>query len=172
MRKVAIFIDHENLVKTSEEILKEKYNIEALLEEARKEGQMIMGKAYVPFLPDSPAKNSYLYNFYKNGIEPVYSPSYSQSKNSQMKSLGDPMLICDVMQSLYEHPAIDVFFICSGDKDIIPLLRKIAQKGRDVVVIGVASRSAQALIEECEHLKFKFIDYEKIHRPIRKSRKD
>ncbi|MCD6318153.1 NYN domain-containing protein [Candidatus Aerophobetes bacterium] len=166
MKKVAIFIDHENLVHSSEKVIGEKYNIEVLLEEANKEGRVIIGKVYVPFLPDSFKRNSYLYNFHKNGIDPVYTPSYEQSNNGEVKSLGDPMLICDVMQSLYEYPQIDVFVICSGDKDMVPLIRKLAQMGKEVLVIGVAATSAQILINECSRLKFRYQDYQEMHRPI------
>lgn len=166
MKKVGIFIDHENLAYSSKDVIKEDYNIEVLLARAKEEGRVIMGKAYVPFLPDSSARNGKLYKFHKSGIDPVYTASYEIGRTGKSKSLGDSMLMCDVMESLYERPAIDVFVICSGDKDVIPLLRKIAEQGKDVVVIGVRPTSALALIEECRRLEFRFEDYLELHRPI------
>lgn len=164
MRKVGIFIDHENLSLSLIETKKgRQYNIEALMERAREEGRVIVGKAYVPFLPNTPGRNNYDYKFYKNGVDPVYTPVY------ESKSLGDPMLICDVMEILCENQNIDIFIICSGDKDVVPLLRKIAEKGKEAIVIGVGPTSAQILCEECDNLKFRFEDYLSLHRPVPRS---
>lgn len=166
MKKIAIFIDHENLVRSSQVLIKENYNINVLFSRAKEEGRVVLGKAYVPFIADTFKGNRMLYAFRTSGIDPVYTPSYRVGESGEMKSLGDSMLICDVMSCLYEHPAIDVFIICSGDKDIIPLLRKIAERGKDAVVIGVEPTSALALVKECDRLDFKFEDYLQLHKPI------
>ncbi len=169
MKKVAIFIDHENMARCSETFIGETYNIGVLLDRGKEEGRVVVGKAYVPFVADTLGRSKYLYNFYKNGIEPVYTPSYKTGRDDGSKSIGDPLLLCDVMETLYEREIIDVFIICSGDKDIIPLIRKIAEKGKDCLVIGVAPASAQFLIEECNRLGFRFEDYAVLHKPIFKS---
>jgi len=166
MKKVAIFIDHENLVNTFHPAIRENYNIDVLLNRAKEEGRVIVAKVYVPFGPDSKGRNRYLFTFYDHGIEPVYTPSYSTGKSGPLKSLGDPMLTCDAMEILYERPAVNVFILCSGDKDIIPLLRKIVEHGKDVVVIGVAEATARALVDECKRLNVPLEDYGVLHQPI------
>ena len=167
MKKVAIFIDHENLAHSSQVRIKESYNVSVLFGRAKEEGRVVLGKAYVPFIADTFKGDRMLYIFRRSGIDPIYTPSYPVGKSGEMKSLGDPMLICDVMSCLHERPIIDIFIICSGDKDMIPLLRKIAERGKDVVVIAVEQTSALALVKECARLDFRFEDYLQLHKPIR-----
>lgn len=123
-------------------------------------------------LPESP-KHLGMYAAHERGIVPVYAPAYqSNYANSgessycdgtalptpKFKSLCDPMLICDAMEALYENRNIDFFVLVSSDKDFIPLIRKIAEKGKEACVIGLGM-DAFYLIKECERLGFDFLDY-------------
>ena len=147
-KKVALFIDHENICKI---LQKEKgiwkYDIQALIDRVKGEGILRIAKAY---MVTSRNTSEYLYELSKRGIEPIYTPE------DRGKSLGDPMFITDVMEVLYEMPFIEKFIICTCDKDIIPLLKKLALKNKEVLVLGIDSSTSEFLINECSRLGFKF----------------
>ncbi len=160
-RGVALFIDHYNILDGCKKIGINNYNYAVLVEAANKEGQMVLGRVYL--LTDrSNVEN--LYKFFEFGIEPVYAPQYRTGDGDKSKSLADPMLVCDIMQTLYERPFIETFVIVSGDKDFIPVIRRIAEHGKRVIVIGVEASTADPLIEECNRLNFDFLDYTDMHR--------
>ena len=96
----------------------------------------------------------------EKGIKPVSVPRdwhiNEKGEKEYHKSLGDPMLITDVMKILYEMPHIDFFIIISSDKDIIPLLHILAYKGKKCIVGGFENAS-DFLKSECTRLGFKFV---------------
>ena len=153
-RSVALFIDHYNILNG----YGKNYDYDVLVEAANKEGQMVFGRVYL--LTDRSSKEM-LYEFFKRGIEPVYAPQYNT------KSLADPMLVCDIMQTLYERPFIETFVIVSGDKDFIPVIRKISEHGKRAIVIGVEGSTAPSLTDECTRLNFECCDYENLYREFK-----
>ena len=68
------------------------------------------------------------------------------------------MLMCNALEALYKNPSIDVFVLVTCDKDFIPLLRKIAENEKEVIVIGM-EKYARFLRDECDRLGFAFLDY-------------
>ncbi|RLG29804.1 hypothetical protein DRO03_06305 [Methanosarcinales archaeon] len=54
--------------------------------------------------------------------------------------------------------------IVSGDKDFIPLIRKIAEHGKRAIVVGVKGSTSYPSIKECDRLHFDFLNYSDIHR--------
>lgn len=160
-RGVALFIDHYNIHIGCNNMNIGRYNFDVLVEAANKEGQMVFGRVY---LRTDRSSNDLLYEFFKRGVEPIYSPEYPKKSENDSKSLADPMMVCDIMQTLYERSFIETFVIVSGDKDFIPVIRKISEHGRQVIVIGVGDSTADSLIKECNRLHFDFLDYTDIHR--------
>jgi len=64
-------------------------------------------------------------------IEPVHSlPASESGKNST-----DIRLVIDAMDLLHEQP-IDCFWIVSGDRDFMPLVRRLKQSGKTMVGTG------------------------------------
>jgi len=162
MRGVALFIDHYNILDGCSKDIG-LYNFDVLVEVANKEGQMVFGRVYL--LTDR-SNNKMLYEFFKRGIEPIYSPEYPKKNENDSKSLADPMMVCDIMQTLYERPFIETFVIVSGDKDFIPAIRKISEHRKRAIVIGVEGSTADSLIDECNRLHFDFLNYIDIHRDL------
>lgn len=64
------------------------------------------------------------------------------------------MMICDVIESLYEKPEIETYVLLTGDKDFLPVIREIASKGKEMILINVSQTEARCLIEECERFGF------------------
>ncbi|MEA1868715.1 MAG: NYN domain-containing protein [Euryarchaeota archaeon] len=163
---VALFIDHYNILDGCDNVGIPGYNYDVLAEVASKAGQMVFGRVYLVTDGTSGGK---LYKFFELGIEPVYTPQYRAGDEDKSKSLADPMMVCDIMQTLYERPFIKTFVIVSGDKDFIPVTRKISEHGKQAIIIGVERSTAQALTTECARLNFKFLTYETLHRDFKRS---
>ncbi len=160
MKNVALFIDHENInmglkskVELTEYSRDVKYSlakIYTILAKKIDNYRIVVCKYYAPYNPHTNEKP------YELGAEHIYIPKLSG------KSMADPMWICDIMETLYEK-AIDVFVIVSADKDMIPLLRKLAAKNKEIYVITGSSDNTTVsgdLTVECGRLKITLIDYE------------
>ena len=160
-RGVALFIDHYNILDGCSNVGIPGYTYDVLVEVASKAGQMVLGRVY---LVTDRSSTGMLHKFFEFGIEPVYAPEYKTGDDEKRKSLADPMMVCDIMQTLYERPFIKTFVIVSGDKDFIPLIRKIAEHGKRAIVIGVEGSTSYPLIKECDRLHFDFLNYSDIHR--------
>ncbi len=158
---VALFIDHYNILDGCNNVGIPGYTYDVLVEVASKAGQMVLGRVY---LVTDRSSAGMLHKFFEFGIEPVYAPEYKTGDDEKRKSLADPMMVCDIMQTLYERLFIKTFVIVSGDKDFIPLIRKIAEHGKRAIVIGVEGSTSYPLIKECDRLHFDFLNYSDIHR--------
>jgi len=165
-RGVALFIDHYNILNGCNKAGIGSYNYDALVEVASKAGQVVLGRVY---LVTDRSSAGMLHKFFEFGIEPVYTPEYDTGDEDRPKSLADPMMVCDIMQTLYERPFIKTFVIVSGDKDFIPVMRKISEHGKRAIVIGVENSTAKSLTTECARLNFRFLAYETMHRDIKSS---
>ncbi len=177
MKNVALFIDHENFnnsfkskaEKDEDESYSRTYRqpksgsirytpskITEILMSKIGTFRIAVGKLYAMICPKFSKEN--IYSF---GIEFEYAPVFFT------KSMADPMWICDIMETLYEK-SIDVFVIVSSDRDMIPVLRKLAAKNKEIyVIIGSLNKISESdntsvsdiLINECKRLNITVIDY-------------
>ena len=161
--KVALFIDNDNIEVSCLNTINEPYDYDILVKECGKYGRIVLSKVFL----DTIIKGRRQFELFKRGIEPIYAPCYSDKDGTTKKSLADPMIICEVMRTLYEKPHIDTFVIVSGDKDFVPLIRTIAQHHdkKRLIVIGVYDSTADLVIDECDRYEeAKFLDYILLHR--------
>jgi len=161
--KVALFIDNDNIEISCFNTINEPYDYDILIKEVEKYGRIVLSKVFL----DTITKGRRQFELFKRGIEPVYAPCYSDKDGTPKKSLVDPIIICDVMRTLYEKPHIDTFVIVSGDKDFVPLIRTIAQHHdkKRLIVIGVYDSTADLVIDECARYEEAiFLDYIFLHR--------
>ena len=75
----------------------------------------------------------------ENGVEPVQVFSFSTA----VKNAADIELVVDTMSLASEAPWIEVFVIVSGDGGFVPLIRKLHQLGKFVIVIANNERDDQ-----------------------------
>jgi len=134
--KVALFIDNDNIEVSCFNTINEPYDYDILIKECAKYGRIVLSKVFL----DTITKGRRQFELFKRGIEPVYAPCYSDKDGTMKKSLADPMIICEVMRTLYEKPHIDT-------------------------VIGVYDSTADLVIDECDRYEeAKFLDYILLHR--------
>lgn len=157
-KNVALFIDYDNIRLGSKN---KQLDLNVIVERVNEIGALVIGKSYITISDTYQGIAGLLKWHYNCGIEPIFTPVYDVIINgaSKRKSLGDPMLFCDAMEILCEKQEIDVFVIVSSDKDMIPLLRHIAKKGKEVLIIGITEITADVLRVEYDRLGFVFEDY-------------
>lgn len=150
---VALFIDHDNMSQCGKDIgISLGYDFDILIEICKKYGRIVFARAYGNLERKE-------YELFKRGIEPIYTPYdvYDGTK----KSLADPMIICDILQALYEISYIDTFVIATNDRDFVPVILNISKykDKKHVIVIGFDNNISKRLIDACTYLDFEFCDY-------------
>jgi uncharacterized LabA/DUF88 family protein len=149
---VALFIDHENLFLSGRKYgISNGYDFDKLIKLSKKYGRLVL--AYV-----FGAEGNKQYEFFRLGVEPKFTPYDSH------KSLADPMMICEILCTLYERPDINVFIIATSDKDFIPVLLHLSKNKdrKNVIVVGFAETAGTLIIDVCTNLNFNFLEYKNI----------
>lgn len=131
---VALFIDWDNLViSTAADLGGAAPDLKRIVQKAQQYGVVLLAKAYAEWQ----TTNDKL-NVYRTGVEPVYAPTFRFETEATMrgKSLADPCMVADIVDSLHLFPMINTYVIVTGDKDMIPVVRLGQLRGKKVVVIG------------------------------------
>ncbi|HVC35348.1 MAG TPA: NYN domain-containing protein [Chloroflexota bacterium] len=134
---VGLFIDWDNLaISTAVDFAGAVPDVRAIVKAAQRFGTVLLARAYAEWNVSSERLS-----VYRAGIEPVYAPTFrfeadSGANGSRGKSLADPCLVTDCIDTLHLMPEINVFVLVSGDKDMIPIVRLAQLRGKRVAVIG------------------------------------
>lgn len=151
---LAAFIDNDNIVKGIEDQYQSSsvqgYDIEKIVEYLKDEGELRIGRVYFnPSDFENVKKKSLLHRFNINLIEPRFTDTYKH------KSLADPNMVWDIAEVFHNHPEIEKFAIISGDKDFLPIMRKLHAAGKDGILIYVDGSEAKDLQETAENIGWK-----------------
>lgn len=149
---LAAFIDNDNIISGIEEQYDNmrSYNIDKLTEFLRDEGDLKFGKVYFNPSVFDLRKKGLLHKFTMNLLEPVYTDTYKYENGS--KSLADPKMVWDIAKVCYEKPEIKKFAIVSGDKDFLPVIRRLHAEGKDGVLMYVDGTEAYDLRKTAEDI--------------------
>ncbi|HLZ09411.1 MAG TPA: NYN domain-containing protein, partial [Chloroflexota bacterium] len=134
---VALFIDWDNLaISTAVDFAGAVPDVRAIVRAAQRSGTVLLARAYAEWNVSSDRLS-----VYRAGVEPVYAPTFrfEPEPGSQVprgKSLADPCLVTDCIDTMHLMPAVNIFCLVSGDKDLIPIVRLAQLRGKRVVVIG------------------------------------
>jgi hypothetical protein len=134
---VALFIDWDNLaISTAVDFAGAVPDVRAIVKAAQRFGTVLLARAYAEWNVSSERLS-----VYRAGVEPVYAPTFRfeaepSGSGSRGKSLADPCLVTDCIDTLHIMPEINVFVLVSGDKDMIPIVRLAQLRGKRVAVIG------------------------------------
>src|SRR5579884_939166 len=133
---VGLFIDWDNLaISTAVDFAGAVPDVRAIVKAAQRFGTVLVARAYSEWNVSSERLS-----VYRAGVEPVYAPTFrfetDPGGGSRGKSLADPCLVTDCIDTLHLMPEINVFVLVSGDKDLIPIVRLAQLRGKRVAVIG------------------------------------
>ncbi len=155
-RKLAIFIDFENIAMGVREAKYKSFEIGLVLERLVEKGKIMVKRAYA----DWGKYTEYKRAFHESAIELIDIPHRSYSgKNS-----ADIRMVVDAMDLSYSKDHIDTFVIASGDSDFSPLVSKLRENNKFVIGLGVKNSSSDLLVSNCDE----FIYYEDLVRGIKK----
>lgn len=151
---VALFIDFENVYISVRQVYKQNPNFEVIVEKAEEYGRLIISRAFADWAHYQRITNA----LYANGIEPVYVPTYYYGQNPQyshaIKNSVDIHMVIESMRTLYTHDNISTYVFVTGDRDFIPLMNAVRQKGKKVIVIGVAEAASSHLAQSADEFFF------------------
>jgi uncharacterized protein (TIGR00288 family) len=155
-RKLALFIDFENIARGVKEAQYKQFEVKLVLERLLEKGKIVVRRAYA----DWSRFTEYKRPFHEWAIELIDVP---QSRYSG-KNSADIRMVVDALDLAYGKSHIDAFALVSGDSDFSPLVSKLRENDRYVIGLGVKSSSSDLLVSNCDE----FIFYEDL---IRESRK-
>ena len=138
VRNIAVFIDFENFAR------QETFNAHQLIERLKERGRLIVKKAYADWGRFAKYKRQML----ENSIELTEMPSHGQKgKNS-----ADIKLVVDAIETAITKPYIDTFVVVSGDSDYTPLISKLREYNKYVIVVGEERAVSELLKGYCDEL--------------------
>ena len=157
-RKLAVFIDFENIALGVREAKYKSFEVNLMLTRLVEKGKIMVKRAYA----DWEKYTEYKRAFHEAAIELIEIPRRSYSgKNS-----ADIRMVVDAMDLSYSKEHIDTFVIASGDSDFSPLVSKLRENNKFVIGLGVKNSSSELLVANCDE----FIYYEDLVRGIKKPR--
>ena len=155
-KKLALFIDFENIALGVREAKYDKFHINLILERLLEKGKIVVKKAYA----DWERYSEYKRPFHEAAIELIDIPhKYYSGKNS-----ADIRMVVDALDLQYSKSHIDIFVIASGDSDFSPLVSKLKENNKSVIGVGVKNSSSELLVDNCDE----FIYYEDLVRSVQK----
>jgi len=156
-RKIALFIDFENIAIGVTDAKYKKFEVALLLERLLEKGKIVVKRAYSDWdkFPD------YKRELHEAAIELIEIPGRVYSgKNS-----ADIRMVVDAMDMAWSKDHINIFVVASGDSDFSPLVSKLKENDKYVIGVGVKNSSSDLLIDNCDE----FIFYEDLVRGTQKA---
>ena len=155
-RKLALFIDFENIARGIKDAQYKGFEIKLVLERLVEKGKIMVKRAYA----DWNRYTEYKRPFHEAAIELIDIP---QSRYSG-KNSADIRMVVDAMDLCYAKEHIDTFAVVSGDSDFSPLVSKLRENDKYVIGLGVKNSSSELLVANCDE----FIFYEDLTREAKK----
>ena len=144
---IALFIDYENIHWT----MVREYHLEpeisrfiaVLKEKAGQLGKVSYVAAYADF--DNPDFHGLQTDFQRNNVETrhVFSKTYSDTTR---KNAADIEMSLDAQEMAWTRTDIEQFVLVCGDRDFIPVVKRLQQKGKGVHVIGLRVSTSRDLL--------------------------
>lgn len=146
MKKIAIFVDVQNIYYTTRQTYSRQFNYRKLWQRISTEGDIVSAKAYATHRNDD--KQLKFQDALKHiGFEVKLKP-YIQRKDGSAKGDWDVGITIDVLEAA---PDIDTVILLSGDGDFDLLLYKIKKDyGVSTEVYGVPTLTANSLIQTAD----------------------
>ena len=142
MKKIAIFVDVQNIYYTTRDSYGRQFNYRKLWQQISEQGEIVVANAYAIARKDD-AQIKFQDALRHIGFEVKLKP-YIQRSDGSAKGDWDVGITINVMETA---PKVDAVILLSGDGDFDLLLKKI-QADYDVIteVYGVAELTANSLI--------------------------
>jgi hypothetical protein len=144
--RIALFIDHENLVLGAREISR-SFDIGPVMEALAERGRVVARRAYADWTLFADDRRSLV----EHNCELIDIP---QRTGAVRKNAADIKLAVDAMELAYERAFVSTFVIASGDSDFTPLVAALRALNRRVIGIGVKGSTSALLPPACDEFMF------------------
>jgi hypothetical protein len=159
-RKIAFFLDFENIALGVKDAKYERFEIGLVLDRLLEKGKVLVKRAYA----DWGRYKDYRRDFHEAALELTEIPERHYSgKNS-----ADIRMVVDAMDLCYSKDHVDTFALASGDSDFSPLVSKLRENGKYVMGLGVKDSTSNLLVENCDE----FVFYEDLVRARQANRRE
>ena len=146
MKKIAIFVDVQNIYYTVREQFSCHFNYRELWHRLSEQGEIVIANAYAIERNDAGQKG-FQQVLREIGFDVKLKP-YIQRSDGSAKGDWDVGITIDIMEAASE---VDAVILLSGDGDFDLLMQKIKQRyGVETQVYGVPSLTAKSLIDSTE----------------------
>lgn len=142
MKKIALFVDIQNIYYTTRQAYQRQFNYRELWQQMSNQGEIVLANAYAIARQDD-QQHKFQKALKHIGFDVKLKP-FIQRADGSAKGDWDVGITIDVL----EHaPNVDVVCLLSGDGDFDLLLQKVAAKhGIETWAYGVEKLTAQSLI--------------------------
>lgn len=146
MKKIAVFVDVQNIYYTTRDTFGQQFNYRLLWQELLAQGNIITANAYAIQRSDD-QQHKFQKALKHIGFEVKLKP-YIQRRDGSAKGDWDVGITIDVMEIAAE---VDTIVLLSGDGDFDLLLRKVREKyAVTTEVYSVEQLTAKALIDAAD----------------------
>ena len=143
---VAVFIDFENIRYSLRNIYGGEPDISALMDRARKYGNIAVAVAYADF-SEHPGWIRRQMDIAGITARDVPLRKVTRDGTERVKSSADIHMVMDVMETVLDRPNINTYLLMSGDSDFIRLVSWLRNRfGKTVVIAGVPGATSQDLV--------------------------
>jgi len=149
MKKIAIFVDVQNIYYTTRDVFGRQFNYRTLWQQLSLQGEVVSATAYaIARNDDSQIK---FQDALKHIGFTVKLKPYIQRKDGSAKGDWDVGITIDVLETA-KH--VDTIILLSGDGDFDLLLQHVMSQHNVITeVYGVAELTARSLIDAASHFK-------------------
>ena len=146
MKKIALFVDVQNIYYTTRQTYGRQFNYRKLWQKISAEGEIISAIAYATRRDDD--KQIKFQDALKHIGFTVKLKPYIQRSDGSAKGDWDVGITIDIMETANAEKNLDTVVLLSGDGDFDVLMKKItSQYGLSAEVYGVPALTANSLIE-------------------------
>lgn len=146
MKKIAVFVDVQNIYYTTRDTFGQQFNYRLLWQELLAQGDIVCANAYAIQRSDD-QQHKFQKALKHIGFNVKLKP-YIQRKDGSAKGDWDVGITIDIMEAAAE---VDNIILLSGDGDFDLLLRKVREKfGVTTEVYSVEALTAKALIDAAD----------------------
>jgi hypothetical protein len=144
--RIALFIDHENLVIGAREIGR-GFDVGPIFDALAERGRVVARRAYADWTLFAGDRRTLV----EHNCELIDIP---QRTGAVRKNAADIKLAVDAMELAYERGFVSTFVIASGDSDFTPLVAALRAPNRRVIGIGVKGSTSSLLPPACDEFLF------------------
>lgn len=146
MKKIAVFVDVQNIYYTTRDAFAKQFNYRLLWQELMAQGDIVIANAYAIQRSDD-QQHKFQKALKHIGFDVKLKP-YIQRKDGSAKGDWDVGITIDIMEAAAE---VDTVVLLSGDGDFDLLLKKVRKKYEVTTeVYSVDSLTAKSLVEAAD----------------------